>query len=251
MRRARTLAVLLAALRAGALLVRSPPPRAPPRAAPRCAQPALHAGVPSWDESLSRLAAYKERWGTADATLSDDEGRWVRVQRRLRQEGKLSAEREAALEALGVSWEAPSEVDDPVEQADWEDMCGRLSAYVAEHGNAQVPKKYKPDPALGGWVAAVRRARLALGAERVAQLDARGFEWVSTRKCGSKFMLGFAALRDFHAARGHVDVAGAAAASDSAELAELARWCEAQRGAHARGLLKPKQAEYLEGLGFL
>ena len=42
---------------------------------------------------------------------------------------------------------------------DWDDMCARLAAYAAEHGDADVAKKYQPDPKLGGWVAAVRRLR--------------------------------------------------------------------------------------------
>ena len=34
----------------------------------------------------------------------------------------------------------------------------------------QVPKKFKTDPELGGWVAAVRRCRETLGDKRVSQL---------------------------------------------------------------------------------
>ena len=228
---------------------------APPRRLTACV--ATHS---DWDASFVKLAAYKERWGTADATLADEEGRWVRVQRRLHVEGKLAAARASQLEALGVSWESPSEravvteeeAPSLVEEADWEDMCGRLVAYVATHGDAQVPKKHKPDPLLGGWVAAVRRAHEKLGAERVAQLDGLGFEWVSTKKCGSQFMLGFAQLRAFHAVHGHVDLARAsgAAGADEAALAELGRWGGAQRAARAKGLLSPKRVEYLDGVGF-
>ena len=98
---------------------------------------------------------------------------------------------------------------------------------------------------LGGWVAAVRRRREALGAARVAQLDAMGFEWVSTRQCGSAFMQSFRELRDFYDTHGHTDVAGVVG-----EASDLARWCDAQRRAHARGLLPQKRQAYLDGIGF-
>ena len=47
-----------------------------------------------------------------------------------------------------------AQVDDPVAQCDWEDMTRRFVDYVSEHGDGQVPKTYKRDPELGGWVAA-------------------------------------------------------------------------------------------------
>jgi hypothetical protein len=97
---------------------------------------------------------------------------------------------------------------------------------------------------LGGWVAAVRRRREGLG-ERVAQLDALGFEWVSTRQCGSAFMQSFRELRDFWEVHGHTEV-GAVLGDSSA----MARWCEAQRTAARKGLLPEKRRNYLEGIGF-
>ena len=136
----------------------------------------------SWDDSFAALQAYKEQWGNADAPLGNELGWWCAAQRRSREKGRLSPERERRLDALGISWSSPSDVDDPLAAHDFEDMCARLEAYIAENGNAQVPKKYQRDPHLGGWVAACRRTRLQLGEARVAALDRIGFEWVSTRK---------------------------------------------------------------------
>jgi hypothetical protein len=34
------------------------------------------------------------------------------------------------------------------------------------------------------------------------------------------------------------------------ETSDLARWCDAQRSANARGLLPDKRQAYLEGIGF-
>ena len=136
----------------------------------------------SWDTSFAALQDYKEQWGNADAPLNSALGRFCAAQRRLRATGRLPPERERFLEELGLSWTSPSDVDDPIATHDFEDMCARLEAYIAETGDAQVPKKYQRDPQLGGWVAACRRTRLQLDAEKVAALDRIGLEWVSTRK---------------------------------------------------------------------
>lgn len=196
-----------------------------------------------WEARLAELAAYKQEWGNADAPLKTELGRWCKTQRRLHASGKLDATRVAALEALGLSWVSPSDVDDPVAQLDWEEMCRRFGAYVEANGNGQVPKKSKADPVLGGWVAAVRRVREKLGEERIRQLEGLGFEWKSTRKCGSAFMDTFRTLRDFREEHGHCDVARVRGEED-----ELARWCATQR--KQKSELSPKRAGYLAGIGF-
>ena len=66
-------------------------------------------------------------------------------------------------------------------------MRVRLAAFEAEHGHCRVPKGWLVDPQLGRWVGSQRayKKRLAAGhpnsktmTERVAKLDALGFEWV-------------------------------------------------------------------------
>jgi hypothetical protein len=125
-------------------------------------------------------------------------------------------------------------------------MCRRLAAYRAEHGDAQVPKKFKPDPALGGWVAAVRRIGAGqVGPVEAALLESVGFEWVSVRQCGSAFMKSFRALRSFWEEHGHTDVEGVRGRED-----DLARWCAAQRLANSKGLLTAERVAYLDAIGF-
>ena len=160
-----------------------------------------------------------------------------------RASGRLAPAREAALDDLGFSWTSPSDVDDPVAQRDWGEMCRKFAAYRAAAADGQVPKKYKLDPSLGGWVAAVRRARATLGEARTAELDALGFEWVSTRQCGSAFMHSFRELRAFYDEHGHTDVRRV-----DGDDAPLARWCAAQRTAYGRGAAE--RSGYLDGIEF-
>uniref|UniRef100_A0A7S3X0T9 Helicase-associated domain-containing protein n=2 Tax=Emiliania huxleyi TaxID=2903 RepID=A0A7S3X0T9_EMIHU len=196
----------------------------------------------------ARLARYKEDWGNADAPLGPDVdgdlGRWCKVQRQLRDAGRLAMARVDALDLLCFSWVAPSDVDDPT-RADWAGMLARLAAYRDEHGDCDVKKKYQRDPALGGWVAAVRRCRSELGAARVAELDQIGFVWQSSRSCGSAWMSSFRELRAFHAVHGHSDV-GAVLGDGH----ELARWSEAMRAAQAKEALSPKRMAHLREVGW-
>ena len=154
-----------------------------------------------------------------------------------------------ALDNLGFLWDSPTDIDDPTAEFpggdSWDILCDRFAGYRQEYGDGQVPKKFILDPVLGGWVAAVRRRREALGASRIAQLEALGFEWVSTRQCGSAFMETFRELRGFYDEHGHTEVARVLG-----ETSDLARWCDAQRSANARGLLPDKRQAYLEGIGF-
>ena len=79
-------------------------------------------------------------------------------------------------------------------EADWEAMRARLAAFKAEHGHCRVLQNHPADPELsaklGMWVSDKRRYKKRLDAgnpspwitaERVAKLDALGFEWSPPR----------------------------------------------------------------------
>ena len=186
----------------------------------------------TWDERYRELSTYRSTWGTADAPLGDSLGRWCRTQRQQHAEGKLSDERVAKLDALEFSWKNPTELSTDELEAIWDENVESLRAYVLEHGNGQVPKKYKLNPRLGGWVAAVRRRGPdALPLERRSALEDAGFEWISTRKCGSAFMKNFRALRDLP--------------KGEAPPPELTAWAEAQKKLAEKGGLSAERRDYL------
>ena len=97
----------------------------------------------------------------------------------------ITAERVAKLEALGFEWspDAGASVNEPR----WEVMRARLAAFEAEHGHCRIRAIHLADPQLGTWVSKQRQLKKTLDAghpspqitaERVAKLEALGFEWV-------------------------------------------------------------------------
>jgi len=92
------------------------------------------------------------------------------------------------LEGLGFRW---TPFEDVYEEADFDDCLERLVRYEEEFKTGyQIAKKYKPDPELGAWVTIIRRiGRDKISPHHRSKLDSIDFAWVSTRKCGSGFML--------------------------------------------------------------
>lgn len=77
----------------------------------------------------------------------------------------------------------------------WEDRVSALRAYKAEHGDLNIPIRYKANPSLGKFVHNTReqyklfhnkckpgyQKRCSLTAERIAELDALGYLWTTER----------------------------------------------------------------------
>jgi superfamily II DNA or RNA helicase len=126
-----------------------------------------------WEEGFEYLRAYVNEHGhcrvpakhlTADGYPL---GRWVNTQRV--QEGRMSPERKARLNAFGFVWDALSNK--------WEEGYQHLQAYVHEHGHCRVPFRYKSADGyqLGKWVNKQRQKQDRMPVERKALLDALGF----------------------------------------------------------------------------
>ncbi|MCZ0730904.1 DEAD/DEAH box helicase [Mycolicibacterium iranicum] len=132
----------------------------------------------SWEKKFSVLCEYVAREGHALVPQKHVEngvklGQWItflRHNRTLRN----SAERTARLEALpGWSWNP--------EHDRWERAFQRLTQYVDQQGDADVPFGYVVEGfALGSWAYTLRRSRQkgTLDAERERRLDQlRGWKW--------------------------------------------------------------------------
>ncbi|MCE9541978.1 MAG: Helicase associated domain protein [Verrucomicrobia bacterium] len=129
----------------------------------------------AWELQLSKLSTFKSRNGHCRVPQQHKAfpqlGKWASHQRGFYSKGTLSAERIAKLEALGFEW-------DPL-SSDWESNFAMLKSYKSEHGNCRVPRGYTPNPRLSIWVTHQRNnfSKGKLSPDRIARLDALGFEW--------------------------------------------------------------------------
>ena len=86
--------------------------------------------------------------------------------------------------------EDPIPYEKSVNEANWEALRARLADFNAESGHCRVLQNHPADPELGSWVTKQRQRKKQLDAghpspritaERVAKLDALGFEWSPPR----------------------------------------------------------------------
>jgi len=176
-------------------------------------------------------------------------GKKCKTLRRLAFEQKLTNEEMQLLSDINFRLNSLEEV---YEEADFDQVLGRLVEYEKENkAGYQIPKKYKPDPELGAWVTMVRRiGRDQMEPERRDKLDAIGFAWVSTRKCGSSFMSSYRSIKE-RLEEAVVNQEGSN--GDDLRLSILAeedvkRWINAQRLAAEKGNLSEARCEYMDQL---
>lgn len=129
-----------------------------------------------WEEMFAELVAFKEIFGHTNVPQRKSEysalANWVGNQRAAKRLGRpIVAERAERLEALGFVWNMVVK--------SWEEMYAKLVSYHQQHGNADVPQKYKDDPILGRWVDSQRSSfkNGELPEDRQRKLDALGFSW--------------------------------------------------------------------------
>ena len=164
-------------------------------------------------------------------------GQWVQVQRVRREE--LSTERRSSLEQL-PGWQWPT----GMQRIPWEQVVSLLAAYVDEHGNAHVPKEYRPNGfALASWVGRQRAAyaERTLTQEQIRQLTAvQGWTWDSSRD--SRWGHTFAALQGFAAELGDPKVP----ANYERGGIQFANWVHKQRRDYTTGRLSLERVSLLE-----
>ena len=133
------------------------------------------------------LQQYMQVYGHPNIPLGCSAGRNCVTLRRLRTQGKLTESDIELLDSMKFTWHSLEDVYE--QQKDhFDDLYDRLLAYGED---LSPPKKYKADPELGAWVTALRRMHRVgqVDDEHVQRLDAVGFQWISPRQCGSKFMI--------------------------------------------------------------
>jgi hypothetical protein len=198
-----------------------------------------------WDKRFAQLGAYKAAHGDCIVPrgykANQQLGTWVMNQRKLKVAGKLSQERVARLDALGFEWNVREDAD-----AVWEQRFAELEAHKALHGDCKVPQKHKPNPQLGKWVKYQRQLKTAgkLAQERVARLEALGFEWNGLKDADEAWQQRFAELEAYHALHGDCKVPRVYKPNP-----QLATWVGTQRVYKAAGKLPQERVQRLEALG--
>jgi hypothetical protein len=130
-----------------------------------------------WQANFAELKLYRKRLGNRGVPLNWGENptlaRWVMTQRKLYKSGNLDNTRARLMNELGFEW-------DPFDAA-WDARFGELKLYQKRLGNANVPKKYIENPALGNWVSKQRKPHRSgkLERDRFRLLSKLGFRWGS------------------------------------------------------------------------
>jgi hypothetical protein len=146
----------------------------------------------TWRRGLAALTTYVQTYGNArvPSKYVDPDGHrlglWVRTRRTDKRDGRLTAEREAALNELGFEWvlRVVSDTTLRVARGDmrFRQWLQRLDDYRAQHGHANVPSTViAPDGAhLGAWLNAQRHQYRAgrLRPDRERELRERGVDLV-------------------------------------------------------------------------
>jgi len=144
-----------------------------------------------WTKRYDELVQYKGVFGDCNVpkTWKDNPtlGRWVNHQRqqykRLKNGEKsyMTAQREAMLNSIRFTWS--------LQHPDaWTQRYNELVQYKNEHGNCNVPQRFKDNLELGSWVNDQRKQykRLKIGKkspmtpQREAMLNSIGFVWSGT-----------------------------------------------------------------------
>ena len=186
-----------------------------------------------WDKMFAELVAYKEAHGHCNVPQANGSlGAWCTTQRVRRKQGKLSPERIAQLDTLGLCW------DDHI--VVWDKKIAELVAYKQANGNCDAPTETTP---LGRWCDQQRQRRRKgkLSPERIAQLDALGFCWhVMDAAWGKRY----SELVNYKEIHGHCNTQRVGPTKD------LDRWCWKQRARYKRGTLSLEEIAQLNALGF-
>lgn len=190
------------------------------------------------------LVAHKETYGNPNIPLGSTDGKRCKTLRRLHFQNKLTEAEATLLTEMGFLFHS---FEDVYYECDFDEMLGKLLEYKEEFDTYQIPKKYEPDPELGAWVTMLRRLHRTNDVPQVQidKLDDVGFEWTSTRKCGSSFMKRYREVLSYLT---KVVEAGGDVFELLHEDTDIMKWIEAQRLVYENGNLSDSRIEYMDDL---
>lgn len=225
-----------------------------------------------WETRIKELKEYKKKHGTVvvpkDYEANKKLGRWVDHQlsfysmKLAGQETPLTDERVKELEALGFSPDilegtehAPDSGHSSVLDSNWKKRLDELKKYRQEHGDCSVPKRYKPNTALGYWVNTQRKhyklkqegKKSTMTDERIQELEKLGFAWNQNEAIWNQRIQ---ELKTYKKEHGHCNVP-----RNYSQNVELAKWIDSQRKQYSmkrdgkKASITDARIAELEGLG--
>lgn len=157
-----------------------------------------------WEENYGACVEYFREHGNLDIPAKYIAGNglrlgsWIRTQKSLYKQNKLTQDQISRLENVGMLWTNKF-------QRSWENGIYEAQKYFERYGDLDVPPSYVSDSGfkLGDWIAN-RRAygRENYSPERQRQLDELGMIWYKQDSWEEKFRL----AEDFYRKNGHLDV---------------------------------------------
>lgn len=206
---------------------------------------ALRASSPSWDEFYGAARAYAYLHGHANIAgkwVSPGglkAGQWIIDQRRARKEGRLSLQREAALEAIHISWDVNDDL--------WTTALGHAQKFHAKHGHLDIRQSECAEDGyrIGQWIGwqrmAYRQGKLA--ADRIAALEQLGMVW---DKALTAWQRNYIEAQTYYAEHGDLLVPHSYTAPSGCSLGI---WVGKQRDNYEKGKLSTEQIVALDDLG--
>ena len=99
-----------------------------------------------WSDCFDKLKRFKEESGHCEVDTDKKLANWVKRQRTEYSKGTLSKERVELLNSIGLAW------DGGISVMHWNEMYDQLKAYFAQHGDSDVPSRWKVNKPLASWV---------------------------------------------------------------------------------------------------
>lgn len=212
-----------------------------------------------WQVMFMQLVDYQKEFQHLEVSRKENPQlcNWIYEQRRQNRAKKLNLLKRNKLDSIGFDWKSEEFREDTDYDDIWWDSYIKLVAYYKEHGNSDIPARYKKDKPLGTWVVAQRakRRKNELNQDRIDLLDELDFSWDAKVKIFDQFCQ---KLIEFKQKYGHTNVP-----TISADFPKLGKWTNKYRSIINNGELQPngsikysgsslskKQLERLESLGF-
>jgi superfamily II DNA or RNA helicase len=126
----------------------------------------------------------------------------------------------------------------------WDEKFGELEAFKDHYGHCNVSSRWPVNKKLGRWCVKQRTTKMQekLRKERIARLDALGFDWGLHDSQWKEMLEALALFRKQH---GHSNVP-----SFSPDNKKLGLWCTTQRATKTQGNLSQERIARLNALGF-